>query len=420
MNRLECLQTYPIQYRKIFYFAAPTVFIFFALSLLMGCFGFSFQEAQTYWYIPAFIGGAFTLYASQNILFSEEEQKMSRTKRDIEADPLLLKEELERSNRLIMPVIKGLVSVLALLLLLQSPFSRELAQVADLIALCCFLAAGAYFRQVLHIYVRTPGISNEETNERLAQRGLFQIYGWATIGFFFLKTLGLKGKMGNFWSGFPNLQLPIFLLILALTVYLVGIIGILLEIFTKKRTERALNGIFNACIAFGSTFPIVWLYFYMHPFLFVDIPAWLIQLPGLLLVVVNSLGIYFSFQPSLQEKIWGNSCLWFVKYGEQVLIYIFFWAAAVLYADMDPKIAAINYGAVFAFMSLSGVKRPTLAIIAIAVMAAPFLFKSEELPAKIMARKICAGKVYQIKENSSSLEVADSKVALETEGIIRL
>ncbi|MGH2611542.1 MAG: hypothetical protein ACRDFB_00665, partial [Rhabdochlamydiaceae bacterium] len=337
MNRLESLQLYPVQYRKIFYLGAPTVFIFFALAILVSCFGLSFQEAQDYWYIPGLVGGAFSWYAFHNVVVPNEDQDAAASKTDIEADPRILKEELEKANRFIPQIIKYLMGILGITVLLRPPFFREIGQVADLLAMSCFLAIGAYFRQVLHVYSRTPGVPDEEIGGRLAERSLFQFLGWAAIGFFFLKTLGLKGKMGDSWSGLPNFQFSPLLLWAALGVYLLGILGVFFLIF-KERAEDRLSGLFNSCIAFGSTFPLIWLYSYLHPYLFTDIPAWLIQVPGLVLVLVNSVGIYLSFQSGLKEKILGNSCLWFVRYGQQVLGFVFFWAVAVLYIDMNPVV----------------------------------------------------------------------------------
>jgi hypothetical protein len=260
--------------------------------------------------------------------------------------------------------------------------------------MCSFLAVGSYFRQVLHVYSRIPGISDEEIGERLAERGLFQLLGWAALGFFFLKTLGLKGKMGESWSGLPDIQLAPFLLVTALVVYLVGILGVFFLIFAE-RIENKSSGFFNACIAFGSAFPFVWLYSYVHPYLFTDIPAWLIQMPGLVLVLINSAGIYLSFQPGLKEKILGNSCLWFVRYGQQILAFIFFWAVAVLYMDMSPVLAAILYGSVFAFGSWAGSRTPVLTGAALVIAMIPFLLKIGEFPAKIEAQKARVEKIQQ-------------------------
>lgn len=394
MNRLESLQLYPVQYRKIFYLAAPTVFIFFALAILVSCFGVSFQKAQDYWYIPALLGGAFSWYASQNIGFSQETEDKAPSKKDIEADPRALKQELEKANRSIKHTIKYLMGILGITILLRPPFFREIGQIADLFAMCSFLAMGSYFRQVLHVYSRIPGVPDEEIGERLGERGLFQLLGWAAVGFFFLKTLGLKGKIGDSWSGLPDLQLSPLLLVTALGIYLVGIAGIFFLIF-KERTEDTSNGFFNACIAFGSTFPFVWLYCYIHPYLFTNIPAWLIQLPLFVLVLVNSVGIYLSFQHGLKEKIWGNSCLWFVRHGQQILAFIFFWAVAVLYVDMSPVTAAILYGAVFAFGSWAGSRAPVLTAAALVIAMIPFLLKIGEFPAKIEAQKVRIEKMQQ-------------------------
>ncbi|HVW99956.1 MAG TPA: hypothetical protein VHA52_05935, partial [Candidatus Babeliaceae bacterium] len=155
MNRLECLQLYPVQYRKIFYLGAPIVFIFFALAILVNCLGFSFQQAQGYWHIPALIGGAFTWYASENIVFYQEDTVQK--KKDIEADPHILRGELERANRSIKHITKCCIGILGITILLRPPFFREAGQMADLLAMCSFLAMGAYFRQVLHVYSRIPG-----------------------------------------------------------------------------------------------------------------------------------------------------------------------------------------------------------------------------------------------------------------------
>ncbi|HVX00499.1 MAG TPA: hypothetical protein VHA52_08710, partial [Candidatus Babeliaceae bacterium] len=251
-----------------------------------------------------------------------------------------------------------------------------------------------------------PGISEEEIRERYSERSLFQLLGWIALGFFFLKTLGLEGKMGESWSGLPNIPLPPFLLVTALVVYLVGILGVLFLIFTK-RTEDTSHSLFNACIAYGSTFPLVWLYSYVHPYLFTDIPAWLLQIPGSILVLINSIGIYLSFQPTLREKIWGNSCLWFVRYGQQVLFCIFIWAVAVLYAGMSPGAAAILYGSVFAFGSWAGSRAPILTTVALGLSIIPFLLKIGEFHAKIEAQKARVEKIQQelISEKEGSIRL---------------
>ena len=113
MNRLESLQLYPVQYRKIFYLGAPTVFIFFAIAILVSCFGLSFQEAQDYWYIPGLIGGAFSWYAFHNVVAPNADQDTAESKTDIEADPRILKEELEKANRSIPQIIKYLMGILS-------------------------------------------------------------------------------------------------------------------------------------------------------------------------------------------------------------------------------------------------------------------------------------------------------------------
>jgi len=164
-----------------------------------------------------------------------------------------------------------------------------------------------------------------------------------------------------------------------------------------ERTEGRLNKIFDACIAFGSTFPLVWLYSLIHPFLFVDIPAWLIQLPGLGLVLINSVGIYFSFQPALQEKIVGNTFIWFVRHGEQVLIFIFLWAAATIYADMSPVTAVLFYGCLFGVLGWVAKKMDNLVltVIVAAIAVTPFILKSGEFEAKVEARKASTEKTHQ-------------------------
>ena len=394
MNRLESLQLYRSQYRKIFYLVAPTIFIFFSIEILVSCFGFSFQEALDYFYTPGLIGGAFSWYAFHNIVIPNENQVTTQNKRDIEVDPRVLKEELEKSNRSIPQIIKYLMGILGVTIMLRPPFFREIGQVADLFAMTSFLAIESYFRQVLHIYARTPEVSDEEIGQRLAERSLFQFLGWAALGFFFLKTLGLKGKMGNSWSGLPDIQFSSSFLVMALGIYLVGILGIFFLIF-KERSEDRSNGLFNACIAFGSTFPLVWLYSHLHPYLFTDIPAWLIQVPGLVLVLVNSVGIYLSFQSELKENIFGNSCLWFVKSGQQILIFVFFWAVAVLYIDMSPVIAAILYGPVFAFASWGGSRFPIMTGVVLIIAIIPFLLKIGEFPDKIEDQKVRIEKIQQ-------------------------
>jgi len=213
-----------VQHRKIFYLGATTIFIFYAVAVLISFFGFSFQKASDFWYIPALLGSSFTwcIYSKASSL--EESQGSVQPKADIEADPALLKGELEKANRWLNHIVKGLAGVLVVTIVLRPPFYREIAQIADLLAMCGFFALGAYFRQVLHVYARTPGISEKEIRERFIQRGLFQVLGWAALGFFFLKTLGLRGKMGDSWSGLPDTPLPDFLLLTALAVYLIGII----------------------------------------------------------------------------------------------------------------------------------------------------------------------------------------------------
>ena len=393
MNRLETLLFYPIQYRKIFYLTAPTVFIFFTLAILVSHFGLSFQQAQDYWYIPALVGVTFSWYSSKNIVFYQKNQDTTQEK-DIEADPQILKGELEKANRSIKQTVICLMGIFGIAILLRPPFFLEIGQMADLFAMCSFLAMGSYFRQVLHVYSRIPGIPDEEIEEHLRERGLFQLLGWSALGFFFLKTFGLEGRMGEFWSGLQDFQFSPGFLVVALAVYLVGILGVLFLIFTRQ-TENKSNSLFNACIAFGSTFPLVWLYSYLHPYLFTDIPSWLLQIPGLVLVLVNSVGIYLSFRSGLREKILGNSCLWFVKYGLQILAFIFLWAMAVLYVDMSPVTAAIIYGPAFAFGSWAGGRTPLIAGIIMVIVMIPFLVKMDEFPAKIEERKVHIEKIRQ-------------------------
>ncbi len=394
MNRLEAMQLYPVRYRRIFYLGAPAVFAFFAVAILVSCFGLSFQEAQDYWYIPSLMGGVFSWYAFHNVIAPNEGQDAVQSKTDIEVDSEALKEELEKANRSIPQIIKYLVGILSVTILLRPPFFRELGQVADLVAMSCFLAMGAYFRQVLHVYSRTPGVPDEEIGQRFAERSFFQFLGWAAIGFFFLKTLGLKGKMGASWSGLPHFQFSPLLLVVALSIYLIGVLGVFFLIF-KERAEDRLSGFFNACITFGSTFPFVWLYSYFHPYLFTDMPAWLIQVPGLILVLVGSVGIYLSFRSELEEKILGNSCLWFVRYGQQILIFILFWAVAVLYIDMNPAVAAILYGLIFAFGSWAGSRAPMMTGAALIIAVIPFLLKIGEFSAKIEIQKVRVEKIQQ-------------------------
>jgi len=393
MNRLESLQLYPVQHRRMFYLSAAGVFLFYTTAVLINFFDFSFQQASDFWYIPALLGVYCTwcIYSQPSSL---EERQGPSPKRDIEADPAFLKEELEKAKRWMSYIVMGLAGVLFITIGLRPPFYREISQITNLLAMSGVFAAGSYFRQVLHIYSRIPRISEEEIRKSLILRGFFQILGWAFLGFFFLKTLGLKGRMGASWSGLPDMPLPNFLLLIALAVYLIGIIGMVLQILAEK-TEGKLNSIFDACIAFGSTFPLVWLYSFIHPFLFLDIPAWLIQLPGLALVLIHSIGIYFSFQPSLQPKIIGNSCLWFVRHGEQVLTFIFLWAGATIYADMSPTAAALFYGGLFGILGwvANKIDNPVLKIAVAVIAVAPFLLKSGEFEAKIEARKASMEKI---------------------------
>lgn len=365
----------------------PAIFIFFFMAILINCFSFSFTDAQKYWHVPALVGIAFSLYTFTHVIFPDGKQNVSKNSPDIEANPHILKKELEKTNRAIPKIIKYLMGTVALGFLLRPSYLIKITQIADLFAMGCFLAMGAYFREVLHVYSRIPGISDNELEERFTERNLFQLFGWGAIGFFFLKLLTIKGKTESLWNELPELQLPSLLLVIALCIYLIGIVGIL-SLILKRQTQNKSNCLFNACITFGSIFPLVWLYSYIHPYLFTDSPAWLIQIPILIMTLVESIGIYFSFQSGLNEKILGNSCLQFVKNIKEVLTFIFLWATAILYLNMSPILAALIYGPVFAFGSWIGRSRaPVITTIALTLAMSPFFLKIREFPAKIEAQK---------------------------------
>lgn len=316
MNRLKYLQSSPVLYIRAFYLASPAVFVFFIFAILVSCFGVSLQEIRNYWSIPALIGGAFLLYASYRAVFVQENQNPVRSQQDIETTPDALKEKLDKTYRSIRYIIICYIGVVGGIALIRLPVSHELGQLADLLAICCFLAMGAYFHEILRVYLRTTKVSDEEMKKRFAQGGIFPIIGWVTVGSFFFKVLRMKGEMGDFWSRLSNFQFSNILLVIALIVYLVGVLGLFFSIFTNRENSQSA-GFFNGCIAFGSTFPLAWLYYYVHPYLFIDIPARLIQLPILALVLLISFGVYFSSQSAMREKILGHSCLCFIKYATQ-------------------------------------------------------------------------------------------------------
>lgn len=342
MNRLECLQHYPSRCRQIFYFAAPTIAIFFGMAILTNFFGIPFKEASTFWYIPGFIGGAFTFYMTQTRLDEEDVQK-TKKKQDIEVDPDYLKGELEKSNEALKYLVGGLIGIFAITIILRPPFYREIGQVADLAVMCGFFFLSSYFREVLHVYSRTPGFSDEELGGYYANRSFFSLLGWLSLFFFFQKTLFLKGKMGNAWSELSNFSLSDSLLGLSLAIYLLGTLGLMLKTYTQKK-DSTLSSIFLACVAFGSFFPLVWLYPYAHSFLFSGIPVWTIQLPFLLLAMIISIGTFLSHQGSLQNKILGNACLSFFKHCGQVFMFIALWKGSITLTDMTPVSGLVFYG----------------------------------------------------------------------------
>ncbi len=355
MNRSISLPTHPVLY-KAFYLAFPAVFIFFTLAILVSCFGFSFQEAQQYWPFPALIGGAFLLYVS----FVQGNRHSFQSQQNAEISPDILKQRLDKTYR---SIRYGMMCYIGTAVI-RVPFSHELGQMADLLALCCFLAMGAYFREILCLYLRDTKVSNEEIKNRFIQKGAFLIAGWIVLGAFFFKA---KGGVGGWLF---NFQLSNLLLALACIVYLVGVLGV--SLFANR--EKSLSvGIFNSCLAFGTTFPLAWGYDYVHPYLFIDIPAWMIQLPILALSLLASFGIYFSSQSGLREKILGHSCLWFIRYAAFVLAFIFLWAISVRYADMNPQIAFLFYGSFFAFISWIENRTPRLVMMATIIVVGPLL-----------------------------------------------
>lgn len=285
----------------------------------------------------------------------------------------------------------------------HTPFYREIGQVTDLIVMMCFFALGAYFRQVLHVYVRTPGVSKEEIREKYTERGIFQIFGWGALFFFFLKTITMEGKMGGSWSGLPEFQIPNIFLTLALIIYLVGILGVLFQIYFKREKNELWN-VFNTCLAFGSAFPIVWLYPRLHPYLFNNVPTWIVQLSLLFLLLVNSFGILFSFHATLQRKILGNTCLWFVKHGQQVLAFIILWTAVTVYTGINPLLALIFYGVIFVLLAVISNRSEirVLPILLGIIAISPFLIKVEEVKTKLEARIALVKEIQQKKQVEKS------------------
>lgn len=373
MNRLKSLQSYPVLYR-VFYLESPAVFVFFTFAILVSCFGFSLQEACNYWAVPALIGVAFMLYAFYHTVFVQENQNPIRSKQDIKTTPEVLKGKLDTTYRSIRYVIICYIGVLGGIALIRLPFSPELGQMADLLAVCCFFAMGSYFREILRVYLRITKVSDEEMKKSFAQGGAFPIIGWIAVGVFFSKVLRVKGEMGWWWSGLSNFQFSNILLVIALVVYLAGVFGLFFSMFTNRENSQS-SGFFNSCIAFGSTFPLAWLYYYVHPHLFIDISSWLIQFPILGLVFLTSSGVYLSSQSGLGKEILGRSCLWFVRYATQILAFILLWAISVLYADMNPEMSAILYGGFFAFVAWIENRAPNLVVIITVFVIGPLLSK---------------------------------------------
>ena len=367
MNRIECLQVYPVRYRKAFYLGAPTVFILFAVMFLMRFSGMSFQAAANYWYLPALGGGLFAWYSAQNALICDTLQK------DIDADASALQKSLERTKSYIAPLILGVSMVYALVMMSRSPYYKEMGQVANCMVMAGFFGLSAYFRQVLHIYARTSNVSDKVLAERYTERGMLQMLGWLSLLFFFAKTIWLKGA-GNLWSSLPEIQMPNSLLISAIAVYAIGVLGITLQTFLDRKELRSC---FESYIAFGSAFPIVWFYPLIHPYLFMDIPAWIIQLPLLFLLFVNSVGMLLAFQDGLQQKILGNTCLWFVKQSQQILAFIGLWAVTVNYVGWSKEVSLLLCGGLVLIASVVSrvTKNQLIPGIIVIIVFMPFLIK---------------------------------------------
>ena len=77
-------------------------------------------------------------------------------------------------------------------------------------------------------------------------------------------------------------------------------------------------------------------------------------------------------------------------------MFIFLWAFAVLYANMNPITAALVYGFVFAFISWSDGRSPVLVTLVLVLTFLPLLLKMEGLPDKIEERKAHIAKTQQL------------------------
>lgn len=239
MNRLESLQYYPGKFRQFFFFGIPTVLILFTLAILFVFFGIPFKETVNFWYVPALLGGICTYFLTQRT--SNTERKPNA--KDIEADPDFLKGELEKANTAIVYLVGAFIATFAFSAILRPLFYKQLGQIIDLCALLCFFLLGAYFREILHVYSRIPGVKEEDVNKRYPERSMFSFLGWLSLFFLFVKTLSLKGKMGNVWEGLPDFFLPNFVLVAGLAVYLVSILGILFVWFTNSKNADIPKGL---------------------------------------------------------------------------------------------------------------------------------------------------------------------------------
>jgi len=356
------------------------------MAILKALFNTSFEASQNFYYIPAILGVGFTYCAFQNGLFEEEDKSAIK---DIEVDSAPLKNRLDKCRHMMNQLIMGLIGLLAIVMLLRPPFYRKIGQVINVIGMAGFFSLGAYFRETLHVYSRIEGISKEEVGKRYGERSSFLIFGWLSLFFFFLKTLGLKEKMGYAWSGLPEIPLPNILLILVAVIYFIGVFGILFQNSLKQGYE--LSGYFRTCLAFGSGFALIWLYPHVHPYLFLDIPCWTIQFPLLVLLTINSLGLFLASYKDLEAKLLGNTCLIFMKHGLQILSFILVWKASVVYAGIPPFAAVVFYGFVFTIGAriIDRLASNIAPILLTIIIALPFLLKMQggNLEAKIKERK---------------------------------
>ncbi|MGE0631407.1 MAG: hypothetical protein AB7O96_03295 [Pseudobdellovibrionaceae bacterium] len=385
MNRIECLEYSPKKFLRLFCLTAAPVFVFFVMATLKAIFNISFETAQSFYYIPALLGAGFTYFVFQNGLLEEDKDATE----DIDVDPSHLKTRLEKCKHMMHQLIMGLIGLLAVVMFLRPPFYREIGQVVNIIGMAGFFGLGAYFRETLHVYSRVEGVPQKELDKRYAERNSFLIFGWLSLFFFFLKTLGLKGKMGEAWGGLSELPLPNAFLVLAIVIYLVGVFGILFQSSLKRGYE--LGGYFRGCLALGSGFPIIWLYPHAHPYFFLDLPCWTIQFPLLFLLIINSFGIFLTFYEDLEDKILGNGCLYFIKHGFQILSFVLIWKASVVYVGMPPFAAIAFYGFFFTVGAriMNQLASNMAPILFTAIIAAPFFFTMQDgkLEAKIKERK---------------------------------